>query len=89
LLGSLRNLCNLLILQRTDDCLGGESVAECIEAGALLSFRGGWASAFERMAAVGLDLPGGGHGVTTPIGLVLRFRLAFDSAGTEVGESLG
>jgi hypothetical protein len=38
--------------------------------------------------ADGRYLPEGGHGVTTPIGFVLRIRLVFNSGGSEVGEAI-
>jgi hypothetical protein len=51
----------LRILQRPDDGLGRETVADGIAAGPLLAFFGDRTCAFAGIAAVGLDLPKGGH----------------------------
>jgi hypothetical protein len=49
------------ILQRPDDGLGRKTVADGIAAGTLLAFLGDRTGALAGVAAVGLDLPKGGH----------------------------
>ena len=49
------------VLQRPDDGLGRETVADGIAAGALLALLGDRTGAFAGIATVGLDLPEGGH----------------------------
>ena len=43
------------ILERTDDRLGGQAVADGTAAGGLLAFWSNWTGAFVRVTAVGLD----------------------------------
>jgi hypothetical protein len=70
--GCLLGLIVVDILQRADDRLGSEPMANGIAAGALFPFHRVRSGAFSRVAAVGFDLSEGRHcGLAAVIGFVL------------------
>jgi len=74
----------IIIFERTDDGLGGETVADGIAAGSLLAFLSNRTGAVTGIATVGLDLPEGRHGASAEkIGFVLRFRGPITDVGPD------